>query len=710
MFDVDESPDETSPKKAAKSSGDPQQQVENPNKSESSGAQLDESVDASLVEIVDDVRKSLNQDMSMSVLDTPTNKVDKQKSHFSRLRSDGGSCSTPIAKAPVGTPLKEQLQKVGSPKFVSNTPDGRGTQKKATEESKLSKSWSQAVKGKGNDKGIDVFSIRKQEQQRRDEEQAEQLNKEREELSRKRKSEEKSSRDESEEEVEGEDNSEDEEEIEATQRNSFVDDEAMEADGYNSGDSLDSETRENMKENEIPIDGESIGSEDSEDGEQSGEEASQDEEEVEEEEDDSFIVSDEEMELLDGTDEEISDVEEMKSRPKKRKRIIERVDSSEEENESKKAEKDASNTSNKVCATDNKKVSRIEINSSSDASKIEPAVDESILEKTTTNASPAKSDSLENSAHSKSPLKSVKKERKSLESSLEAKTPLKSPKSETKPSKGSTRLSLTEKEGVKKEDRSILESATSATDKAAVSSTKKKLQSPNSEPIKVRKSLPSSPVLISADFYASSAKKARRATVNVLSSTDDSLEQVPSKEEPVEESKKTKLSKSMVSNPAAIALAKKNKRMSLDIANATPSTSLTAGRMSLPGKLSKAGETETPPKKKKSNVDELSRTVGQETDSKGLSEADKQPAAVEAMEVDEEQQSNDEQPKKVGDPVVRKKPADLSEFNHEAILSRCNEEVRAIKERRQQSATLRQKKKVRIWLDISYVFEVELRV
>ncbi|XP_055616186.1 titin homolog [Toxorhynchites rutilus septentrionalis] len=703
MFDIDESADEAEAKaeQTTKSESSltsktaiPEVVQAESNQSESSGTQLDVSVDTFLVDIVENVRKSIDQeDMSMCVLDTPK-PVEKQKSHFPHLRPDGGTCSTPIAKALSGTPVKEQLQKVGSPKFVSNTPDGRGKQKKA-DESKLSKSWSQAVKGKGTDKGIDVFSVRKQEQQRQDEEEAEKLNKEREEQAKKRKSGERSSRDESD-----EDNEEDEDEddeIEAAQRNTFLDDEAMEVDDYQSGESMDSETRAEMEENDIPVDGESIGSQDSEHSDEDNcDDDGDDDDDGDEGEKDSFIVSDdEELEIIDDSDEEISETKVTNSDKKKRKRIIEQVDSS--EGEGIEMTQNKSNSLNNTNATDVDDVSKLEINSSSDASKIESVADVTIPDKNTNIATPPKdiavvSDQLESPAKTpKSPLKSPIKERKPSDSPVTTRTSAKSPKGEATPPKSPARLSPKRKENT---DKPLLDNEPlEATVKSEINTTKSPIQAPS----KVRKSLPAPSLLISADFYASSAKKAKRATINAMvSGEEEKSESVPPEEEKIhhaEQPKKTKQSKLVVTNPAALALAKKNKRLSLDAATAALSVVQTDKRMSLPGKFMGGEDAKTPSKKKKSKV-EQSVDAEQKPVSNGLSEEiSNKTADVEMMEVDEEHEPEDKKLEKASKTVGKKKPKDLSEFDHEVILSRCNEIVRADKERRQQSATLRQKKK-----------------
>ncbi|XP_061388696.1 protein slender lobes [Musca vetustissima] len=82
-----------------------------------------------------------------------------------------------------------------------------------------------------------------------------------------------------------EDDDEVDDEAPYRRKHSFHDDEAMVAEDYESGDSMDSEERREMLENEIPVDGESIGSHTTDD-EDAGDE--------EESENDSFIVSDDE--------------------------------------------------------------------------------------------------------------------------------------------------------------------------------------------------------------------------------------------------------------------------------------------------------------------------------------------------------------------------------------------------------------------------------
>ncbi|XP_065080068.1 titin-like [Ochlerotatus camptorhynchus] len=589
---------------------------------------LDKSIDMSLASIVEDVRENINQvDQSMSILGTPK-PTGKQKSHFSHLRE--GTFSTPILKV---LEIDEE---------------------KATSDSPPSKSWTQAVKGTSNDKGIDVFSVRKQEEEQRQEEQTKQLNE-----SLKRKILEKIEVDDDEEEEEEE---EEEEDDDAPKRNSFVDDEAMEVKGYESGDSLDSETRAEMDANELD-EGESLGSKDSEIDD-------------EEEENDSFIASDdEEFDLLDGSGDDLdSEKEENKSKDKKKhKRIIHQADSSDEEqsvinldetnaSESKspkktpkKADLDRSKSLNKTPAKGTP-----EATSSSKTPKKTPA-------KNSLNASysadlpqtpkktPAKS-TPEATANSKTPKKTPAKN--SPADDQNQKTPTigalqeepATPKTQKKtPSKNSLDAETKQATSAEKHSTKTMENDALAD----------KVDTPKS-----RKSLPA-PALISADFYASAKKATKRNTINVLDS------------EKVSESAK---STNLVSNPAALALAKKNKRLSLGAS--PPEAALKKDkRASLPGKLTVDNEIESPLNRKQKKKDAIPEENGTALD------------AAEPMDVDEYEEVAEESPVKKPAQLAKKKPKDLSEFDTSAILARCNEIVRSDKEKRKQGATLKQKKK-----------------
>lgn len=186
--------------------------------------------------------------------------------------------------------------------------------------------------------------------------------------------------------------------------------------------------------------------------------------------------------------------------------------------------------------------------------------------------------------------------------------------------------------------------------------------SPKREASMPRKSLPT-PVLISADFYASSTKK--RSTINVLADVE---EDTPKEQSPKESNKRK--SAGLVANPAAIALAKKNKRESQDSA-ASPSKS--ERRPSVPSKHSEEKPGESTLKEDEGVEKEAAETM--ECDEQAIS------TGVESEETTTQKS------------VVKKKQTELSEFDHDAILSKCNEVVRADKERKKQTATLRQKKK-----------------
>ncbi|KAL1395012.1 hypothetical protein pipiens_011553 [Culex pipiens pipiens] len=536
VFDIDEtvqeSPKEvTEPKPTEPAAGTPQKTADQSSVeiADKSSAELDRS----LANIVEDVRENMATAADMSILGTPAKPP--KGGLLSRLRE--GSCSTPIAD--------EKKKPLGSPKFVSNTPDGRGQKDGGSGDAgeKLSKSWSQAVKGSAG-KGIDVFSVRKQEEQERKEEETKRLNESLKESAKKRKSLKKApSEDEDDEEVDvsellGGESSQD--------GSNFIDDEAMEVDGYESGDSINSEDRREMEDNEVPEHGETIGSEDS------------DSDEDEEGDDDSFIApedEDEKPELLEGTGDDLdgSDVEQDKSKTKKRKRIIQVVDTSDDEKEVSKKDLTTISLDRTATASENSTVEVVK-------------------------------------SPKKTPVKAVEQSPKKTPAKAPEQSPKKSPAPAVKQSPAKEPLNPTE--------------------------------APKS-----RKSMPP-PLLVSADFYSPAAKKAKRATINVLANEEE-------EHEPVADAKKTE-KPGLLANPAALALAKKNKRQSLDQAS-TADKKPESKRASLPGKL---------------------------------------PAD-----------------KPLDKSLKKKRVKDLSEFDADAILNRCNEIVRADKERKKQSATLRQKKK-----------------
>uniref|UniRef100_A0A2M4B913 Putative microtubule-associated protein futsch n=1 Tax=Anopheles marajoara TaxID=58244 RepID=A0A2M4B913_9DIPT len=154
---------------------------------------------------------------------------------------------------------------------------------------RLSNSWTQSVRG-SNAKGIDKFSEQKQEidqiELKKQEEASKAL---RSPLVREKPDQQHNGTDD-----ERADEQDDDDEEPIGEKSVWLDDEAMEVDGYQSGDSMDSEERREMEQNEIPIDGEDLGSEDTE------------EEDEQDEDNDSFIVPDDEVET---ELEEESDVE-----------------------------------------------------------------------------------------------------------------------------------------------------------------------------------------------------------------------------------------------------------------------------------------------------------------------------------------------------------------------------------------------------------------
>uniref|UniRef100_A0A1B0A9H5 Uncharacterized protein n=1 Tax=Glossina pallidipes TaxID=7398 RepID=A0A1B0A9H5_GLOPL len=121
------------------------------------------------------------------------------------------------------------------------------------------------------------------------------------------------------------------------QRNELTDDEAMEIDGYKSGDSLTYEERRELEENEIPIAGESLGSHTTTDDEENEDDNDEDTDDKE----DSFIVPDDEEEeeniALEYSDnnEHISELKTNKKQYKRLQCLVDSSSSSENEKEKK---------------------------------------------------------------------------------------------------------------------------------------------------------------------------------------------------------------------------------------------------------------------------------------------------------------------------------------------------------------------------------------
>lgn len=157
------------------------------------------------------------------------------------------------------------------------------------------KYWSNSVRGTAT-QPIDLFTVSKQEENSPKHEEEQKSTKTPDKLV-KSKEDDRQIEEQHEEDEEGEEEGEEERD-----RHELIDDEAMEVDGYQSGDSLDAEIRREMEDNEVPDHGEDLGSEDTAD-----EGAADDQYE-----NDSFIVSDDneeeldEDELLEGTGDDLS--------------------------------------------------------------------------------------------------------------------------------------------------------------------------------------------------------------------------------------------------------------------------------------------------------------------------------------------------------------------------------------------------------------------
>uniref|UniRef100_A0A1Q3F174 Putative translation initiation factor 5b eif-5b n=1 Tax=Culex tarsalis TaxID=7177 RepID=A0A1Q3F174_CULTA len=584
-------------------------------------------IDRSLANIVEDVRENMATAAvgDVSILGTPAKPSKAGGGLLSRLRE--GSCSTPIAG--------------DEKKLAFNTPDGRGEKKDASVEGgeKLSKSWSQAVKGSAG-KGIDVFSVRKQEEQERKEAETKRLN---ESLAKKRKSPKKTPRKEEEED-------EEEDDEESQDGCNFIDDEAMEVDDYESGDSMDSADRQEMEDNEVPEHGESIGSEDSE---------NEGSDEDEDGDDDSFIApedEDEEPELLEGSGDDLggSEDEQNKSKTKKRRRIIQVVDTSDDEKEVSKKDLSTVSLDRTATASENSAVEVVKSpkktpgKAAEQSPKKTPAKDPEQSPKQTPVKAPEQSPK-------KTPAKDPEQSPK--------KTPAKAP--EQSPKKTPAKSPLPAKESPAKSPTAQQPEETPTVDPTEVP--------------KSRKSMPP-PALISADFYSPAAKKAKRATINVLANGEEQPEEEPAKKT----TEKRQSSAGILANPAALALAKKNKRQSLDQVASSDKKSAESKRASLPGKLpaDKQLDKSLVKKSKKQDIPEQQ-------------EDEPEPMDVDEVDDDEDEAGSEveEEVEQVVPQTKKKKVKDLSEFDADAILNRCNEIVRADKERKKQSATLRQKKK-----------------
>ncbi|XP_053667740.1 protein slender lobes [Anopheles marshallii] len=131
-------------------------------------------------------------------------------------------------------------------------------------ENKYPKSWALPLRRSGSE-AIDQYTVPKPEEQERLEELKEALPKAQKDSSFKSSS---SGAEQSAD--ESEDNEDDKEAM--REGNEFIDDEALEVEGYQSGDSMDEELKREIEENEIPDQGEDLGSEDTEEHDDENEE------------------------------------------------------------------------------------------------------------------------------------------------------------------------------------------------------------------------------------------------------------------------------------------------------------------------------------------------------------------------------------------------------------------------------------------------------
>uniref|UniRef100_A0A182UV09 Uncharacterized protein n=1 Tax=Anopheles merus TaxID=30066 RepID=A0A182UV09_ANOME len=215
---------------------------------------------------------------------------------------------------------------------VSSEASTRTTRRQSTA---AKKSASPSPRRIAESPGIDEFSVRRQEEQERLEEETEKLQKAplKSPVKPRSPAAKAASADER---IDEDNDDEQEDEEEAQDKNELLDDEAVEMEGYESGDSLASDLRREMEENEIMDQGEDLGSEDTEENDE--------QEEDDEDGNDSWIVSsgDEaeqlnEDELLKDTEDEdlqtknASLKDEEKTKTPKRRRIIEMVDDSDED-------------------------------------------------------------------------------------------------------------------------------------------------------------------------------------------------------------------------------------------------------------------------------------------------------------------------------------------------------------------------------------------
>lgn len=258
--------------------------------------------DLIITDIVNTVTSNItNASMSESILPLVNLEKVGENTPLKNKRLDSFNSSTPMVEKSnylEKTPLQPILKKNVSLSSSKKTKSEEKKEKKTD----FSKSWSQSVVNKIEvTKSIDGFAMEKEDDVIQS------------------KSPKKNQFDSeySDNEFQYSDDEPVEAEEEEKEKNSFIEDEAME----NNEDSMDPEERQYMKDNEISDAGESIGSHDTDA-----------EEEEEEDDKNSFIATDEETELLDGSGDDLShSPNKLNGSAKKiRKRIIENSSSEDE--------------------------------------------------------------------------------------------------------------------------------------------------------------------------------------------------------------------------------------------------------------------------------------------------------------------------------------------------------------------------------------------
>ncbi|ETN60874.1 hypothetical protein AND_007492 [Anopheles darlingi] len=643
---------------------------------------------------------------------------------------------------------------------------------------RLSNSWTQSVRG-SNAKGIDKFGEQKQEIDQMELKKQEEASKAlRSPLIIAKSDKQRKSTDDE----QGDEQADEEEEV-IDEQIKWVDDEAMEVDGYQSGDSMDSEERREMEQNEIPIDGEDLGSEDTEEDDELDED------------NDSFIVPDDEVEseLEEESDVESDTGEENESNVspngKNRSLVSNDRDPQKLQKEDRVTETvnspttpKSANSSKKSVATpslgtplkeDSAKVCKTPAKANTPTQK-SPALSEKFYSPSTeVPATPAtakgaeknveKNESFERSMslhesdsaeetldaneivglgdaslkETNEPVKpksrksmpagsrvtdgatlNTRPARKSLPAHVKPSISDASPAREKATASSSWNVSV-EKEVVEESDDEDMfhdtvevvipheETSQSAspngksnklsdqiiTDKQDIPDEQQNNEDDDNsfgdgDKKHARKSMPTVP-LTSAQFYLGGAKK--RNTIAEGNTRPSSVQPKPTKQQhvPVEENSKSSISpsSSLVTNPFAKVKspksAKSGNRLSLDSAvSAAVGKTVTKKRNSLPANTENGEEVQAD---------------GMEVD-EDLIDAEKEDSIIDAVdEINNDSDGvNDDVEQEKSKPPIKKQPQavkPLEAFDLEAVLSRCNEVVRATKERKKQSASALQKKK-----------------